>query len=148
MFGYGVMSALGNAITGRLADRFSAPRVLTVVLIVLLLNSILGMAGLMLTSALVVALIGLLWFFAQGIGNGGAAVPQQVRLAGLAPESPAIVMALNGSAISLGSALGSGLGGVALAAGTAPSGLLGVAAVVLAVTLGLHLVVVKFRASS
>jgi predicted MFS family arabinose efflux permease len=148
MFGYGVMSALGNAITGRLADRFSAPRVLTVVLIVLLLNSILGMAGLMLTSAVVVALIGLLWFFAQGIGNGGAAVPQQVRLAGLAPESPAIVMALNGSAISLGSALGSGLGGVALAAGTAPSGLLGVAAVVLAVTLGLHLVVVKFRVSS
>lgn len=148
MFGYGVASALGNAITGRLADRFSAPRVLTVVLIVLLLNSILGMAGLMLTSAIAVAVSGLIWFFAQGIGNGGAAVPQQVRLAGLAPASPAIVMALNGSAISLGSALGSGLGGVALAAGTAPSGLLGVAAVVLAVTLGLHLVVVRFRTSS
>ena len=141
MFGYGVTSALGNAITGRLADRFSAPRVLTVVLIVLLLNSVLGMAGLMVASASVVGAIGVMWFFAQGVGNGGAAVPQQVRLAGLAPESPAIVMALNGSAISLGSALGSGLGGVALAGGTTPNGLLGLAAVVLAVTLVLHLVV-------
>ncbi|MEU4286767.1 MFS transporter [Kribbella sp. NPDC026596] len=148
LFGYGVASAVGNAITGRLADRFSAPRVLTVVLSVLLLNSILGMAGLMIASATVVAVTALIWFFAQGVGNGGAAVPQQVRLGGLAPESAAIVMALNGSAISLGSALGSGLGGVALAAGTAPSGLLGVAAVVLAVTLGLHLVVVRSGASS
>ncbi|MFF0269811.1 MFS transporter [Kribbella sp. NPDC004536] len=138
MFGYGVASALGNAITGRLADRFLAPRVLTVVLIVLLLNSILGMAGLLLTSA---GVVGVLWFFVQGIGNGGAAVPQQVRLAGLAPDSPAIVMALNGSAISLGSALGSGLGGIALAAGSAPDGLLGLAAVVLGATLVLHLVV-------
>ncbi|WP_427896231.1 MFS transporter [Kribbella sp. GL6] len=138
MFGYGVASALGNAITGRLADRFAAPRVLTVVLVVLLLNSVLGMTGLLLMSS---GVIGVTWFFVQGVGNGGAAVPQQVRLAGLAPESPAIVMALNGSAISLGSALGSGLGGVALATGLAPDGLLGVAAVVLALTLGLHLTV-------
>ncbi|TCC28230.1 MFS transporter [Kribbella speibonae] len=141
MFGYGVTSALGNAITGRLADRFPAPRVLTVVLIVLLLNSILGMGGLLLTSATALAVVGVSWFFLQGAGNGGAAVPQQVRLGGLAPESAAIVMALNGSAISLGSALGSAVGGIALTAGTAPSGLLGLAAGILAVTLVLHLIV-------
>ncbi|WP_327632838.1 MFS transporter [Kribbella sp. NBC_00482] len=141
MFGYGVASALGNAITGRLADRFPAPRVLTVVLVVLLLNSALGMGGLMLTSATVLAVVGVSWFFLQGAGNGGAAVPQQVRLGGLAPESAAIVMALNGSAISLGAALGSAAGGIALAAGTAPSGLLGLAAVVLGATLVLHLIV-------
>ena len=141
MFGYGVASALGNAVTGRLADRVPAPRVLTVVLVFLLLNSILGMTGLMVASATMLAVIAVTWFFAQGIGNGGAAVPQQVRLAGLAPESPAIVMALNGSAISLGSALGSALGGLALTAGTAPHGLLGIAAAILAVTLVLHLIV-------
>ncbi|WP_410790148.1 MFS transporter [Kribbella sp. C-35] len=141
MFGYGVASALGNAITGRLADRFPAPRVLTVVLIVLLLNSVLGLAGLMLTSATALAVVGVSWFFLQGAGNGGAAVPQQVRLGGLAPESAAIVMALNGSAISLGAALGSAVGGLALTAGTAPSGLLGLAAVILAATVVLHLVV-------
>ncbi|TDX03651.1 MFS transporter [Kribbella sp. VKM Ac-2566] len=141
MFGYGVASALGNAITGRLADRFPAPRVLTVVLIVLLLNSVLGLAGLLLTSATALAVVGVSWFFFQGAGNGGAAVPQQVRLGGIAPESAAIVMALNGSAISLGSAFGSAVGGIALTAGTAPSGLLGLAAVVLAATLVLHLIV-------
>jgi DHA1 family inner membrane transport protein len=141
MFGYGVASALGNAITGRLADRFPAPRVLTVVLIVLLLNSILGLAGLLLTSATALAVVGATWFLLQGAGNGGAAVPQQVRLGGLAPESAAIVMALNGSAMSLGSALGSAVGGIALTAGTAPSGLLGLAAVFLAATVVLHLIV-------
>lgn len=141
MFGYGVTSALGNAITGRLADRFAAPRVLTVVLIVLLLNSILGMGGLLLTSATALAVVAVSWFFLQGAGNGGAAVPQQVRLGGIAPESAAIVMALNGSAISLGSALGSAVGGIALTAGTAPSGLLGLAGVILAATLVLHLIV-------
>ncbi|TCC01619.1 MFS transporter [Kribbella soli] len=141
MFGYGVASALGNAITGRLADRFPAPRVLTVVLIVLLLNSVLGLAGLLLTSATALAVVGVSWFFFQGAGNGGAAVPQQVRLGGLAPESAAIVMALNGSAISLGAAFGSAVGGIALTAGSAPSGLLGVAAVILAATVVLHLIV-------
>ncbi|NUR96747.1 MAG: MFS transporter [Kribbellaceae bacterium] len=145
MFGYGVASAFGNAVTGRLADRFAAPRVLTVVLVVLLLNSVLGLGGLMLTSA---GVVGVLWFFVQGVGNGGAAVPQQVRLAGLASDSPAIVMALNGSAISLGSALGSGLGGIALTAGTSPDGLLGLAAVVLAATLVLHLVVTRGNSAS
>jgi predicted MFS family arabinose efflux permease len=138
MFGYGVASMLGNAVTGRLVDRFSALRVLTVVLSGLLLNALLGVVVFAIGA---VAVAGLMWFFAAGIGNGGAAVPQQARLAALAPDSAAIVMALNGSAISLGLALGSGLGGVTLAAGSPPYGLLAVAAVVLAITLALHLVV-------
>ena len=107
------------------------------------MNSILGLFGLMVGSATAVAVIGMIWFFAAGIGNGGAAVPQQARLGALAPASAAIVTALNGSAISLGSALGSGLGGVALTAGTSPNGLLAVASVILAVTLALHLIVAK-----
>ncbi|WP_344174728.1 MFS transporter [Kribbella lupini] len=138
MFGYGVASMLGNAVTGRLVDRFSAPRVLTVVLSGLLLNALLGVFTFAVGA---VAVAGLVWFFAAGIGNGGAAVPQQARLAALAPDSAAIVMALNGSAISLGLALGGGLGGVTLAAGSPSYGLLGVAAVVLAITLALHVVV-------
>ena len=141
MFGYGVASMLGNAVTGRLTDRFSAIRVLTIILVALLLNSILGMTALMTAVATVSTVAGLVWFFVAGIGNGGAAVPQQARLASLAPDSAAIVMALNGSAISLGAALGSGLGGVALAAGSSPNGLLGVAAVILAGTVVLHLII-------
>lgn len=138
MFGYGVASMLGNAVTGRLTDRFSALRVLTVVLTGLLLNALLGVVAFAVGA---IAIAGLVWFFVAGIGNGGAAVPQQARLAALAPDSAAIVMALNGSAISLGCALGGGLGGLTLATGVAPYGLLGVAAAVLVITLALHLVV-------
>jgi predicted MFS family arabinose efflux permease len=143
MFGYGVSSMAGNAITGRLVDRFSAIRVLTVVLTGLLLNSILGMVALMFAPAVVAAVWGLVWFFSAGVGNGGGAVPQQARLATMAPESATIVIALNGSAISLGSALGSALGGVALTAGSSPHGLLGVAASILAITVTLHLLVTR-----
>ncbi|WP_432889781.1 MFS transporter [Kribbella sp. CA-245084] len=143
MFGYGVSSMAGNAITGRLVDRFSAIRVLTVVLIGLLLNSILGMVALMFAPAVVAAVWGLVWFFSAGVGNGGGAVPQQARLATMAPDSATIVIALNGSAISLGSALGSALGGVALTAGSSPDGLLGVAGVILAITVTLHLLVTR-----
>ncbi|RZU16168.1 putative MFS family arabinose efflux permease [Kribbella rubisoli] len=143
MFGYGVSSMAGNAITGRLVDRFSAIRVLTVVLIGLLLNSILGMVALMFAPAVVAAVWGLVWFFSAGVGNGGGAVPQQARLATMAPDSATIVIALNGSAISLGSALGSALGGVALTAGSSPDGLLGVAGAILAITVTLHLLVTR-----
>jgi len=141
MFGYGLASMLGNAVTGRLADRFTPLRVLTVVLTGLLLTSVLGGLSFAFAPLGMVAVTGLLWFFAAGIGNGGAAVPQQARLAVLAPESAAIVMALNGSAIALGSALGSGLGGLALAAGSPPHGLLVISAITLAATLVLHLAV-------
>lgn len=143
MFGYGVSSMAGNAVTGRLVDKFTALKVLTVVLVGLLLNAVLGMIALMFAPAVVAAVWGLVWFFSAGVGNGGGAVPQQARLASMAPDSAAIVMALNGSAISLGSALGSGLGGIALTAGSAPNGLLGVSAVVLTITVGLHLLVAR-----
>ncbi|WP_238334808.1 MFS transporter [Kribbella amoyensis] len=138
MFGYGVASMLGNAVTGRLADRFTPLRVLTVLLVGLFVDATVGAIAFSVAAPGVIAVLGLVWFFAAGIGNGGAAVPQQARLAAMAPTSVAIVMALNGSAISLGSALGGGLGGLALTAGVPPPGLLYVAAAVLAVTLALH----------
>jgi len=143
MFGYGLASMLGNAVTGRLADRFTPVRVLTIWLIGLLVNAVVGAVSIGTATAGTLVVLGLLWFFVAGIGNGGAAVPQQARLASMAPDSAAIVMALNGSAISLGSALGGALGGVTLAAGNQSSRLLIVAAAVLAATLCLHAVVVR-----
>jgi len=141
MFGYGLASLLGNSLTGRLADRFTPVRVLTVVLIGLLLNSIFGAIVFATASAGVITALALVWFFAAGVGNGGAAVPQQARLAAMVPESAAIVLALNGSAISLGSASGGGLGGAVLTAGGSPPRLLIAASVVLVLTLGLHSVI-------
>ncbi|WP_433160764.1 MFS transporter [Kribbella sp. CA-247076] len=146
MFGYGLASMLGNAVTGRLADRFTPLRVLTIVLAGLLVDAVLGaFVFRFVPVGAVLGVAGLIWFFTAGIGNGGAAVPQQARLASFAPDSAAIVMALNGSAISLGVALGGGLGGITLAAGAPPSGLLVVAAAVLGLTLTLHLLVARSR---
>lgn len=146
MFGYGLASMLGNAVTGRLADRFTPLRVLTVILIGLFCNAVLGAVAFAVAAPAVIAVLGLGWFFLAGIGNGGAAVPQQARLAAMAPQSAAIVMALNASAISLGSALGGGLGGLTLTAGAPAHSLLWVAAGVLALTLILHGVVATLTA--
>jgi predicted MFS family arabinose efflux permease len=145
MFGYGAASMLGNAVAGRLTDRFSALRVLTVVLTGLLLNAVAGAIAFASAPLGALAVLGLVWFFTAGIGNGGAGVPQQARLAALAPESAAIVMALNGSAIALGCALGGALGGAALAAGAPSYGLLSLAAVILAITVILHVAVARVR---
>ncbi|MGJ6979324.1 MFS transporter [Aestuariimicrobium soli] len=151
MFGYGTASMLGNAVTGRLADRFTPVRVLTVVLAGLMVNAVVGAVvfafGASAVSvrgvagggvAVLVSVLGLVWFFVCGVGNGGAAVPQQARLASMAPDAAPIVMALNASAISLGSALGGGLGGLGLAAGLGAEHLPVVAAVILGITLAVH----------
>lgn len=139
LFGYGMASTLGNAFSGRLADRFTPVAVLTVLLVLLVINAVFGFIALSTALPAVAAICGVVWFMTAGVGNGGAGVPQQARLGALAPNSVAVVMALNGSAISLGSALGSGLGGAVLAAGAAPADLLGVAALILAATVILHL---------
>ncbi len=145
MFGYGAASMLGNAFTGRLADRHTPVRVLTVVLTGLLVNAVFGsvvfLLGARLGAGLGLGVLGLVWFFVCGIGNGGAAVPQQARLAAMAPQSAPIVMALNASAISLGNALGGGLGGLTLAAGAGPEHLPVVSAVILVGALVVHRVV-------
>ncbi|MBO0810511.1 MAG: MFS transporter [Microlunatus sp.] len=147
MFGYGLASMIGNAVTGRLADRFTPVRILTIWLIGLLVNAVVGAIGIGTATATTLVVLGLVWFFVAGIGNGGAAVPQQARLASMAPESATVVMALNGSAISLGSALGGAVGGVTLAAGNQPHTLLPVAAGILLLTLVLHTVVVRVSRS-
>ncbi|WP_243228664.1 MFS transporter [Microbacterium sp. CIAB417] len=138
MFGYGLASLMGNVLTGRLSDRFRPENVLSVVILALLAASVLGWAGLLLPG-LMGAVAAIAWFFVCAVGNGGFAVPQQARLGALAPESVAVVMALNGSAISLGSALGAGLGGASLTAGLGVDELLLVAGAVLLATLVLHL---------
>lgn len=141
MFGYGLASMLGNAITGRLADRYSPARVLTVILLGLFCVAIVGSVVFSRPAGPAGAALGLFWFLAAGVGNGGAAVPQQARLAAMAPHSATVVMALNGSAISLGAALGGALGGLALAVDIRPGSLPLIAAAVLAATFALHLAV-------
>ncbi|MGP9537284.1 MFS transporter [Brachybacterium sp. AOP43-C2-M15] len=143
MCAYGVASMAGNAVTGRLADRFSPVRVLSAVLALLLADALFGALALAAAAPAALAVLSVVWFLVAGVGNGGHAVPQQARLAAMAPASVPVVMALNASAISLGSALGGGLGGLALTAGLSPARLPLVAAAVLVPTILLHLLVAR-----
>lgn len=140
MFCYGLLSLVGNVLTGRLTDRRPPVQVVTGILGLLIASALLGSLGLLLPGALgtVAAIV---WFFACAVGNGGSGVPLQARLSAMAPDSAALVFALNGSAMALGSALGSGLGGAALEIGVTPDRLLLISAVVLAATMLVHLAV-------
>lgn len=137
MFAYGLFSLLGNVISGRLTDRFDPVLVITGILAILGTGALLGAAGLTLAGTLG-AVAAVAWFMVCAVGNGGSGVPLQARLSAMAPESAALVLALNGSAMALGSALGSGLGGAALGLGVAPDNLLLISAAVLGVTFVVH----------
>ncbi|MBS1905066.1 MAG: MFS transporter [Actinobacteria bacterium] len=139
LFGYGIVSLVGNIVSGRVTDRRGPVSVLTVIVATVLAAALLGGAGLLLPG-IAGAVAGLAWFLVCAFFNGGSGVAAQTRLATMVPPSvAALVLALNNSAMMLGSALGSALGGVALAAGAAPDQLLPLSGIVLAITLGVQL---------
>ncbi len=140
MFGYGIVSLSGNIISGRATDRFSPVRVITLIIATLIVIALLGATGLMLPG-LGGAIAAFCWFFACALFNGGSGVALQSRLSDLAPDSMSLVLALNGSGMQLGAALGGMLGGALLSAGLPADGLLPASAVVLAATMGVHLLV-------
>lgn len=140
MFGYGVVSLVGNIISGRITDRFDPKHVITAIVGTLIVVAVLGTLGLMLPG-LAGAVAAFVWFFACALFNGGSGVALQSRLGDLAPDSMSLVLALNGSGMQLGSALGGILGGALLAAGLGADDLLPASAVVLAVTMIAHLLV-------
>jgi predicted MFS family arabinose efflux permease len=106
--------------------------------------ALLGAAGLLLPGV-AGAVAAFAWFFGCAFFNGGSGVALQSRLGDIAPESMSLVLALNGSGMQLGSALGGMLGGLLLASGVAPDGLLPASAVVLALTMGLQLLVSRAK---
>src|SRR5699024_12474718 len=97
--------------------------VVTAALAALLVCSLSGAFAFAVAAPAALGVLSLVWFLLAGIGNGGHAVPQQSRLAVMAPASVGVGMALNASAVSLGGALGGGVGGIALAAGLTPAAL-------------------------
>jgi len=113
-FAIGVAAAIGTAAGGWASDRFGADRMAQgfALMLVLILGG-LSFAAQMLPHGLALpSIVGLsaLWGFA-GWGFGPA---QAVRLIRLAPERAPMTLSLNASAIYLGIAAGSGLGGVAI----------------------------------
>ncbi|MEV0085682.1 MFS transporter [Saccharopolyspora sp. NPDC050642] len=106
---FGVGQVLGNSLAGRWTDRFGARPVLLLslggsVLVFALFNW--GVSTLPTTLSVGIA---------AGVFGGMLMVPQQHRLFALAQDAPTVALGLNGSAIYVGAALGSAVGGGVLA---------------------------------
>ncbi len=124
LWAWGAGGVLGSVLAGPLVDRTGRARMLT--------GGVLSLIHISVPGA-VVALV------AWGAAGWALQVPQQHRLLALRAERGTIALALNNSALYLGSAVGSALGGLALGAGLAPYALPWVAAGVAATGLALHL---------
>jgi DHA1 family inner membrane transport protein len=107
---YGLGSVVGNQLAGRWTDQFGPRRVRlaamvgSAVLLAALNAALLSLPGLLVAVVVTGAFAGMLM------------VPQQHRLFSLAPDAPTVALGLNGSAIYVGSGLGSALGGLTLSA--------------------------------
>lgn len=142
LFGYGVFSLAGNMVAGRSIDRSGPDRVITTIIIALIGFMLLGTAGLALPGVWGIVSI-LVWFFGTATFNGGSGISLQARLAMMAPDSVALVVALNTSGMMLGSAIGSATGGAALAAGMPADALVPLASVFLIMSLTVHLLLMR-----
>jgi DHA1 family inner membrane transport protein len=112
-FVYGVGGLIGSQLGGRLVDRFGAGAPLAACLAVAAINqSLMGFSS---HSPWTTALALGIW----SITGWGTFAPQQARLIALAPNSSALLIALNHAIIYIGAAAGAALGGSALVHGIA-----------------------------
>ncbi|MFF1308618.1 MFS transporter [Streptomyces sp. NPDC058307] len=143
MWAWGLGGVAGSLLIGRIVDRTGRPyAVVTVVLLLLCLSHLLLPVTARATWALAVPLV--VW----GAAGWALQVPQQHQLIAARPDQAPVAVSLNSSAVYLGSALGSALGGVTLAAGVAPADLPYWTAALVAVGLVLHLSLVRMPRSA
>ncbi|MEU9322438.1 MFS transporter [Streptomyces canus] len=142
MWAWGLGGVAGSLLIGRIVDRTGRPyAVVTVVLLLLCLSHLLLPVAARATWVLAVPLV--VW----GATGWALQVPQQHQLIAARPDQAPVAVSLNSSAVYLGSALGSALGGVTLAAGVAPADLPYWTGALVAVGLVLHLVLVRMPRS-
>ncbi|MEU5687594.1 MFS transporter [Streptomyces venezuelae] len=131
LWAWGIGGVLGSVVAGPLVDRTGRVYALVTGIVLALVVAIgaVPLLGAAAHPALVV------W----GAAGWAFQVPQQHRLLALRAERGTVALALNNSALYLGSAVGSGAAGLALAAGLAPEYLPWAASAVAAAGLLLHL---------
>ncbi|MFI7643029.1 MFS transporter [Nonomuraea sp. NPDC049400] len=107
LLAWGVGTVIGNFLAGRLTDRYSSRRVLTLCLSVSVIVLLVGPSA---TAHLASTLV---WAVLWGVCVGMPVIPQQHRLATHAPAAMPALLGLVSSAIYIGIALGGGIGGLA-----------------------------------
>jgi predicted MFS family arabinose efflux permease len=131
---WGLGGAVGVLLIGRIVDRVRASLKITLVILVGLLVALLVLGTGPAVWLLVIVLV------AWGALGWASLAPQQDTLLRTSPEDGATAVAAEASANYLGSAVGSALGSVALAAGVGGTSLAFLAAVPVAIALVVHLV--------
>ncbi|MEN2741654.1 MFS transporter [Microbacterium sp. X-17] len=133
ILGYGIGQVCGTATAPKLINRYG-PRTSLVVGAV---GVTVASAGLILTRTTLVPAV--ITMAVLGLSVGLTVVPQQHRLFATVPELAPVAVGLNGSAIYIASAVGAGIGGIAIAGGaetaTMASAIIGVLAIALAMFL-------------
>ncbi len=137
---WNVGGLIGTTAIGIVVDRTGKPkRVMAGVLVSLLI----AIASIPVLSS--VSVLGLLPFLLWGAMGWATVTPQQCALIELQPQQEATLVALNSSAVSLGSVAGASLGGFAISCGMGVRALPYAAAALLVGALGWQLLLIQKR---
>jgi predicted MFS family arabinose efflux permease len=107
---FGMTGVLGNVLAARFVDRVGPHNLVLAAMLSMLASHLIWPWS---AGALPVLLVSL---FLWGIASFAANSAQQARLSALAPQSTSVSIAMNSSALYLGQAIGTGIGGLILAA--------------------------------
>ncbi|WP_171171035.1 MFS transporter [Streptomyces sp. I05A-00742] len=133
LWAWGLGGVLGSLAAGPFVDRTGRAAALVTAVLALVVGAQ-ALLPLVAPAPLAAGLALVVW----GAGGWALQVPQQHRLLEARPDRGPVVLALNNSALYLGSAVGSALGGLALSAGLDPGALPWAAAAVAALGLAAH----------
>lgn len=143
LWAWGLGGVAGSLLIGRLVDRVAgAGRVATLVGVIM---AVITAAEAVLPALAPVPLLAAVALVIWGAAGWALQVPQQHRLLALKEERGTVALALNNSALYLGSAVGSALGGAALSAGLSGGVLPWAAAGAAALGLARHMLAVRPR---
>lgn len=111
---FGIAAAIGNTAGGAMADRIGPLRTSTLGLIGMMLSLTLQSVALTFAPPATAGVLFLVFVFTQGIAGWMFYPGQVAHLVRITPETSVIALSLNASAMYIGFAAGSGLGGVVL----------------------------------
>ncbi|MGW1868105.1 MFS transporter [Streptomyces mauvecolor] len=139
MWAWGAGGILGSLLIGRIVDRTKRPFAAVGWILVLVVAGQFALPAAAHAAAALAVVPLVIW----GAAAWALQVPQQHQLIAAQPEQATVAVSLNSSAVYLGSAIGSALGGLVLGLGTAPALLPYCTGALTVLALVLHLTVVR-----
>ncbi|MFD7162586.1 MFS transporter [Streptomyces violascens] len=139
MWAWGAGGIIGSLLIGRIVDRTKRPFAAVSWILLLVVAGQFALPAAAHAAAVFTVVPLVIW----GAAAWALQVPQQHQLIAAQPEQATVAVSLNSSAVYLGSAVGSALGGLVLGLGTAPAVLPYCTGALTALALVLHLTVVR-----